>query len=972
MFKTRLLPMQRSKIAKKILLVSFLAIFLLLILPSVSFAQDDQFGLESAANIGLAQGNLVDTVVNIIRFFLGFLGLIAVILMMYGGFIWMTSGGDPAKIDKAKRILINAIIGIIIILSAFIITAFVINFLGGGSGGGGNGEGGGGIDDPTRWGIGVGPIESVSPYPQQTDVYINTGIAITFKETINPATICNDNPDDPDGVLCNSGDIMKNIEICAVGENGICMEEGDFISSVFEDSTISSNNNRTFTIIPDELLGYNDFQNRVFKVTLESGIETMAEPDRSVFAMLIGNTFAWQFTTNGEMDLDPPEIVDVTGVYPYPDYSADDYFAVAEPSPATFNIIWSGGPIQNEIDATYSEVVTGGGSPSATLSGVYDGTGDGDVEVNIISSGDVITTWPDGTTFDAGVYNGGLLLNIGTYGIVFHLDGVASPGNQWEFSVTPRVEGDKLEILEDGDVIKSYTFGVDISASNYVDVIVADNGGIFTDCETPETCDIKTVVTGQAANKFKYSFNYIGGATFDFGYTAGAEATSGRTQVGRFDVYKNTIIKISFNETINPSAVTSDNILVWREGQRVFDYTLELSPDYKTIEITPAGTPCGINSCGEEIYCWPVASGDDANEYRVEIVASTLMDSGDSRCSEWGGGQSNRRCWKVVGGKDVFYPLYNVADGVNGIVDMSFNSFNGSFNTYEDGGRVRGIAEGQSDLLSAPHTSGKDPFDLNLRMECDSNIIPVSCNNIDARIVSYGESSDFGDNFEWSFYISNQIDTQAPLVKSVVPIGDENVSSANASVTLTFDRLMRNSTLKPGWNYGSTEKERSQRYLVLQTISASALPVGYWIGGYDEDEDFDGWADVTVADISHSNFDSFRKYGPLGGSGLQSITQNCFLPSAGPLAASGGCEYDGEALGGNCAQVADNPASYGYLNCDEIEGTVDCTDDCKVSYYDPDNPETDVYGSWVITKDYSTIVDSETGRTNCCFGVCVE
>ena len=138
---------------------------------------------------------------------------------------------------------------------------------------------------------------------------------------------------------------------------------------------------------------------------------------------------------------------------------------------------------------------------------------------------------------------------------------------------------------------------------------------------------------------------------------------------------------------------------------------------------------------------------------------------------------------------------------------------------------------------------------------------------------------------------------------------------------------MRSSSLRPGWNYGNNIKDKSLRYLVLQTINQNANPVGYWATKRDEDSDNNGFADKTTGILNHHNFDAFEKYGPLAGSGVQSINQNCYLPSAGPLNASKTgevCNYLASGLldtsSGHCADVTDdpNPASYGYVYCNEI------------------------------------------------------
>ena len=68
---------------------------------------------------------------NIIGVILGLLGVVMVGLIIYAGFLWMTAEGDKEKIHQGKEHLKNAIIGAILIMSAWTITAFIINALGG-------------------------------------------------------------------------------------------------------------------------------------------------------------------------------------------------------------------------------------------------------------------------------------------------------------------------------------------------------------------------------------------------------------------------------------------------------------------------------------------------------------------------------------------------------------------------------------------------------------------------------------------------------------------------------------------------------------------------------------------------------------------------------------------------------------------------------------------------------------------------
>lgn len=132
----------------------------LFLFAHVGFAQEsDMLGMEFGEATGLGSEDPRVVAANIVRIFLAFLGIIALSLMIYAGFLWMTSEGNAEKVEKAKNILKGAIIGLLIVLSAFAIASFIISQLlsattgdtegGGGEGGAtippGGGGGGSGI-----------------------------------------------------------------------------------------------------------------------------------------------------------------------------------------------------------------------------------------------------------------------------------------------------------------------------------------------------------------------------------------------------------------------------------------------------------------------------------------------------------------------------------------------------------------------------------------------------------------------------------------------------------------------------------------------------------------------------------------------------------------------------------------------------------------------------------------------------------
>ena len=76
-------------------------------------------------------GDLTTDVITIINYIIGALAIVAVIVVIIGGFTYMTSSGEAAKVKKAKDTILYGIIGLIICALAFAIVNFVIsNILG--------------------------------------------------------------------------------------------------------------------------------------------------------------------------------------------------------------------------------------------------------------------------------------------------------------------------------------------------------------------------------------------------------------------------------------------------------------------------------------------------------------------------------------------------------------------------------------------------------------------------------------------------------------------------------------------------------------------------------------------------------------------------------------------------------------------------------------------------------------------------
>ncbi len=103
------------------------AITILSVIPTASAAIIGSGDLPS--NLGEATGgesSLRAIIVKVINYFLGFLGLIAVIMIIYGGFTYVTAAGKQEAVDSAKKTILYAIVGIVIILLSFAIVNTIV------------------------------------------------------------------------------------------------------------------------------------------------------------------------------------------------------------------------------------------------------------------------------------------------------------------------------------------------------------------------------------------------------------------------------------------------------------------------------------------------------------------------------------------------------------------------------------------------------------------------------------------------------------------------------------------------------------------------------------------------------------------------------------------------------------------------------------------------------------------------------
>lgn len=128
--------MKKNTFAKLIAIFISISFIFFLFLP---FALAETLNLKNAFGDTLKDASLKagysqttnadpDSVIStVIKLALSFLGVVFMILLVYAGYLWMTARGDSGQVDKAKDIIREAIIGLIIVAMAYAISSFILS-----------------------------------------------------------------------------------------------------------------------------------------------------------------------------------------------------------------------------------------------------------------------------------------------------------------------------------------------------------------------------------------------------------------------------------------------------------------------------------------------------------------------------------------------------------------------------------------------------------------------------------------------------------------------------------------------------------------------------------------------------------------------------------------------------------------------------------------------------------------------------
>lgn len=858
------------------LIITVCLTFVIFALGDFAYAQDANsllFGGKqgTVGNIlGLGSGDPRIIIASIIRVLLGFLGIIAVGYIMYAGFLWMTSEGDEGKIEKAKDTLKNALIGLIIILASFGIASFIISRLYGGGGAGGPGSSGGPSGPGNGFGaIGSCTVESVYPEPNQTNVPRNTTVIVTFKEEVDIATICND--DGSGGATagdgqCTGGEYILPLnariyktaagDACDLNTNPTCT------GNVTDVNVIPSVDKKTFVFIfntylgsPSEFIWYTMYLTNSIEKFDKSGLRD------GIFSTCNPDYLEWKFEVNNLIDLTPPQVLN-KGVFPPPDNNQDIY-ATAAAAAAVGKITVNNQPAVYTA-AKFGSLNSGGNPPAANLT----------IDPNCQDNGDFIITIKSPTIAELSNKITGNLLgtanlsgssfafpNYFTLNITGNTNNLAA-GQWWDIlNVTPMTPADTLTV---GNTVYTFVSGApaanEIQSSSNNNATAANIASILNyrsdliAASAQSAVNLTAEIAGAAGNNIGLSASNSSVLTIIL-MSGGTDAKTTQTVKDKPDQPKNSVIQVNFNEAINPITVSGNATDVQNNIKvKCFDAAgapcALVAPDffacgadtcvdgkfmvsniYKTVEFV-ANILCGVNGCGEKIYCLPGSSN-----LKVELTAANLAACNinlDCASKSPYANCNNQVCQDANG---INYPLSKLP--FDGIMDAALNSLDGNRD---------GDADGPASYYD------------------ENNIIAGN-----------------GDNYKWSFWTSNSMNLTPPIISLTTPAHTIGGIQLTAPVYATFDKLMMSASLMTGLK----NIFNGNIYIAHKLINIwnfSSKPLGYWISKIDIDSiaPLDGWPDNTQAIINHSDFYDSTSYRSQIGSGVKDIYQNCFKPSKGP------------------------------------------------------------------------------------------
>ena len=292
---------------------------------SFAFAQTNE-AVQNVATVATqagvnASGDLYVLIGRVIYALLSVLGLVLLGYLLYAGFLWTTAGENVENVERARRMIQNAIIGLFIIAASFAITAFVLSRLSDISSSAGEGDSAGGprVSFPSAAGaLGNGIIEYHLPMRDAVGVPRNTSIIVTFKESIKISSLIQgyddagtpaDLTDDHTATALNVGTIHI-VKIEGAREETLASDQVD---------VHFTEDRKTFVFKPKAWLGSSTV-NMPYRVEIMPGRTGLLREDgQPAFGPDFPSGYRWRFEVSTVVDLTPPQITSIVparGVQP--------------------------------------------------------------------------------------------------------------------------------------------------------------------------------------------------------------------------------------------------------------------------------------------------------------------------------------------------------------------------------------------------------------------------------------------------------------------------------------------------------------------------------------------------------------------------------------------------------------------------------------------------------------------------------
>lgn len=258
--------------------------------------------------LALSSRDPIEVILYILSWLLGIAGFLLVFYILYGGWLWMSSRGEQDKIDKAKRVLQQGVVGLVIIMSAWGITLYLLRLF---SDATGTQLGGSNVNNCIGCSVPKGGssfyVMSTHPSANQTDVYLCSDITVRMSDYVNQDTVTSDNwylqveEGLGEGESCSANNSCAS----ALCQDGQCV--GETVAGTIGfgpgDST------KYFNFIPDEDLP----EGTTYLAHVEGGEGGVVDAD----GVAMSSSYEWTFTTGSDTDEIPP-VVEENGSSPFP------------------------------------------------------------------------------------------------------------------------------------------------------------------------------------------------------------------------------------------------------------------------------------------------------------------------------------------------------------------------------------------------------------------------------------------------------------------------------------------------------------------------------------------------------------------------------------------------------------------------------------------------------------------------------